>query len=164
MQGLQSGFAALGDAGLQFGVHGARVGLDQRLGGDRRILRADGNGEAVSLAGLGGGTGLMGSVECSDLRTLAMKIIFHRFFELIGSHAVGLLDGFFDRKVLVQDESEVSSSFGQLLFMEQIVDDDPGFGVVERVMRALVAAGGVVLYGEQVGQREPDLGAKQIGE
>ena len=31
-------------------------------------------------------------------------------------------------------------------------------------MRALVAARGVVLHGEQVGQRQPDLGAEQFGE
>ena len=40
--------------------------------------------------------------------------------------------------VLVQDEAKIGSSFGQLLLVKQIVDDDPGLGVVKRVVRALV--------------------------
>src|ERR1700730_4866437 len=40
----------------------------------------------------------------------------------------------------------------------------PRLGVEERVMRAFVVSGSVMLHGEQIGQSEPDLAAEQFGE
>src|SRR5690242_15362093 len=40
---------------------------------------------------------------------------------------------------------------------------DPGFGVIERMPRAFVA-GGIVLYGEQVREGEPDLRGEQFSQ
>ena len=41
VQFFQAGLAAFGNADLNFGIEGARVGLGKRLGGDRRIVGAD---------------------------------------------------------------------------------------------------------------------------
>jgi len=93
-----------------------------------------------------------------------VEIILHRLFELDRTYAVGFLNGIFHRDVLVQYQIEVSASFRQFLLVKQVVHDDPRLRVVERVMSTFVARRGVVLHGEKIGQREPDLGAEQFGE
>ena len=170
VQFLQAEVAALGDADCNLKVKGARIGLGQRLRCDGRIFRRYGNGEAVSLAGRGirsrSGVriSLPGGIDRGEQRGLTVEVILHRLFQLRGVHAVGFLNCIFHRDVLVQDQVEVGSSLGQLLFVKQVVHHDPRFRIVERVAVAFVTTRSVVLHREEVWQGKPDLGAEQFGE
>ena len=163
VQCLQANVAAFGNADFYIGVEGALVGLGQRLGRDGRVVWPHGSWESVHLVGSGRTCGvrirLPGVVKCGEKRGLRMKIFLHRLFQLRGTHAVGLLNGVFHRDMLVEDQIEVGASLGQLFLVKQVVHHDPRLGIVERVVRALVARRGIVLHGEEVGQGQPDLGA-----
>ena len=86
-----------------------------------------------------------------------MEVSFYRLIKLRGRYAISFLNGLFHRHMLVLNQIEVSTSFRQFLFVQQVMHRHPRLCIKQSVMRGFVIRRGVMLHREQIGQREPDL-------
>ena len=91
-----------------------------------------------------------------------MKVVSQCVVKLHRSHAVSLLDRLFHGDFLVFHQIKISPGFGELVFVEQVVQRNPGLCVKQRVMRTFLIIRNAVFRGKEVRGRKPDGRVQQF--
>ena len=93
-----------------------------------------------------------------------MRVVFQCLVKLCRSHAVSLLDRPFHGDFLVFHEIKIGPGFRELVFVEQVVQCNPGLCVKQRVMRAFPIVRPAMFRGKEVRSGKPDGRVQQFAE